>query len=128
MRIRPIFWCILVLSCLGVLLFAATFQTSVPAIMQVFVASKAPDAASFTTVELHLSDSQGLPIEQAHVTPSAHMTNMNMITRAIQVQSRGEGTYIVQLELYMAGPWEIDISAFADGFSTSRQTLFVQVQ
>lgn len=127
MRIRPIFWGILVLSCLGVLLFAATFQTSVPAIMRAFVASKAPDAASFTTVELHLSDSQGLPIEQARVMPSAHMTNMNMTTSAIQVQSRGQGIYIVQLKLYMAGPWEIDLSAFAAGFTMSRQTLFVQV-
>ena len=127
MRIRPVFWCMLVLSCLGVLVFAATIHIDAPAVMQAHLASTAPDSASLTTVELHLSDSQGLPIEQAQVMPSARMTNMNMTTSTILIQPRGQGTYIVQLQLYMAGPWEIDITAHADGFEASRQTLYVQV-
>jgi nitrogen fixation protein FixH len=127
MRIRPIFWCILVCSCLGVLVFAATIRFSEPATMQTRLASAAPDTAGYTTVELHLSDSQGLPIAQAQVIPSAHMTNMLMTTSMIRVQPREPGTYIVQLKLYMAGPWEIDITARADGFTISPQALFVQV-
>ncbi|HEV2579656.1 MAG TPA: hypothetical protein VGT44_02290 [Ktedonobacteraceae bacterium] len=127
MRIRPIFWCILALSCLGVLVFAATIPIVAPAVMQARLDSPAPDSASFTTIELRLSDSQGLPIEQARVTPSARMTNMDMTTSTILVQSRGQGTYIVQLELFMSGPWEIDISARADGFDAAQQTLLVQV-
>ena len=127
MRIRPTFWCMLVFSCLGVLVFAATIHIYAPAEMQVHLDSTAPDAANLTTIELHLSDPEGLPIEQARVTPSAHMTNMEMTTSTILVQSRGQGTYIVELKLYMAGPWEIDITARADGFDASRQTLFVHV-
>ncbi len=127
MRIRPVFWCILALSCLGVLVFAATIHIDAPAVMQARLDSTAPDPSSLTTIELHLSDSQGLPIEQAQVMPSARMTNMNMNTSTILVQPRGQGTYIVQLKLYMAGPWEIDITAHADGFEASRQTLYVQV-
>jgi nitrogen fixation protein FixH len=127
MRIRPVFWFILALSCLGVIIFAATIHIDAPAIMQARLASTAPAPTSFTTIELHLSDTQGIPIEQAQVTPSARMTNMNMTTRTILVQPRGQGTYIVQLQLYMAGPWEIDITARADGFEASRQTLYVQV-
>jgi nitrogen fixation protein FixH len=127
MRTRPVFWYILALACFGVLVFAATVRIYTPAVMQVRLDSTAPHAASFTTIELHLSDSEGLPIEQAQVMPSAHMTNMEMSTNTILVQPRGPGTYIVQLKLYMAGPWEIDISAHADGFVDSRQTLLVQV-
>jgi len=127
MRIRPVFWCILALSCLGVLVFAATIQINAPAVMEARLDSTAPDPSSFTTIELHLSDSQGLPIEQAQVMPSARMTNMNMTTSTILVQPRGQGTYIVQFKLYMVGPWEIDITAHADGFEASQQTLYVQV-
>jgi nitrogen fixation protein FixH len=117
----------LALSCLGVLVFAATVHIEAPAQMHAHLDSTAPHAASFTTIELHLSDSEGLPIEQAQVTPSARMTNMQMTTSTVLVQPRGQGTYIVQLKLYMAGPWEIDITARADGFQASRQTLYVQV-
>ena len=127
MRIRPVFWCILALSCLGVLVFAATMHIDAPAMMQARLDSTAPDAASYTTIELHLSDSQGLPIEEAQVMPSARMTNMEMATSTILIKPRGQGTYIVQLKLYMAGPWEIDITAHADGFQALRQTLYVHV-
>src|SRR5436305_3667559 len=111
MRVRPIFWCILALACAGVLIFASTIQIHAPAIMQVHVDQATPASVGFTTIELHLSDTQGLPIEQAQVIPSARMTNMNMTTRAIFVRTRGEGNFSVQLQLYMAGPWEIDILA-----------------
>jgi nitrogen fixation protein FixH len=127
MRIRPVFLCIFVLSCLAVLVFAATIHIDAPAVMQARLDSTAPVPTSFTTIELHLSDSQGLPIEQAQVTPSARMTNMEMTTNTILVQPRGQGTYIVQLKLYMAGPWEIDITAHADGFKDAQQTFYVQV-
>jgi hypothetical protein len=81
-----------------------------------------------TTLELHLTDPQGLPIEQARVSPSAKMTNMNMVTDQIRVRPLGDGNYSVQLQLYMAGPWEISIVTQADGFDSQQRTLFVQVQ
>jgi hypothetical protein len=127
MRVRPIFWYMLAMACIGVLLFAGIVHVYAPASMQVRLDSTTPVTASLTTIELHLSDSEGLPIEQAQIVPSAHMTNMVMTTQAILVQQRGQGTYIVQLQLYMAGPWEIDITARADGFNPQQQILDVQV-
>ena len=128
MRIRPFFWFILALSCTGVLIFAALFHTQAPAVMQVQLDQQHPVASGFTTLELRLTDSQGLPIEQAQVLPNARMTNMGMMTNQIQVESLGHGTYIAQLQLYMAGPWEISIEAHADGFEPIAKTLFVQVE
>jgi hypothetical protein len=43
-------------------------------------------------------------------------------------QSLGKGTYVVQLHLYMAGPWSITAQAQADGFDALLQTLQVDVQ
>ncbi|HLH60671.1 MAG TPA: FixH family protein [Ktedonobacteraceae bacterium] len=128
MRVRPIFWCFLAVCCTGVLIFAATLREDSPAILHVYLEQRTPVASGFTTVELHLTDPQGLPIEQAQVLPSAKMTNMDMITNHIRVTSQGEGNYSVQLQLYMAGPWEIRIVANADGFDPQQRTLFVQVQ
>lgn len=128
MRVRPIFWCILTLACMSVLIFAAVIHFDVPAVMQVRLDSTAPVSASYTTLEVHLNDAQGIPIEQVHLTTSARMTNMDMTTSPILVQTRGQGTYVVQFALDMAGPWEVDIVAYADGFDMQQQTILVQVQ
>jgi hypothetical protein len=127
MRIRPFFWFFLALSCTGVLIFAALLHTQAPAVMRVQLDQQRPVASGFTTLELHLTDSQGLPIEQAQVLPEARMTNMDMVTNHFRVEPLGNGTYIAQLQLYMAGQWEISIAAHADGFEPVAQTLFVQV-
>src|SRR5437763_8804920 len=116
MRIRPFFWFILALSCTGVLIFAALLHTQAPAVMRVQLDQQRPIASGFTTLEMQLTDSQGLPIEQAQVLPNARMTNMGMVTNHFRVEPLGHGTYIAQLQLYMAGPWEISIEAHADGF------------
>ncbi len=127
MHVRPFFWCLLAVSCTSVLIFAATMRTHAPAIMQVRLDQQPPVASGITTLELHLTDPQGLPIEHAQVLPSAKMTNMDMATNQIRVESLGKGNYMAQLQLYMAGPWEISIEAQADGFDPLQQTLFVQV-
>ena len=127
MRVRPFFWFLLALSCTGVLFFAALLHTQAPAIMRVQLDQQYPVASGFTTLDLRLTDSQGLPIEQAQVSPNARMTNMDMVTNHIRVESLGHGTYKTQLQLNMAGPWEISIVAHADGFDPIAQTLVVQV-
>ena len=127
MRVRPFFWCLLAVSCISVLIFAATMRTHAPAIMQVRLDQQLPVASGITTLELHLADPQGLPIEHAQVLPSAKMTNMDMVTNKIRVESLGKGNYVAQLQLFMAGPWEISIEAQADGFDPLQRTLFVQV-
>jgi len=128
MRVRPFFWFFLALSCTGVLIFAALLHTQAPAVMRVQLDQQHPVASSFTTVKLHLTDSQGLPIEQAQVLPNARMTNMSMVTNQIHVESLGQGTYLAQLQLDMAGPWEISIEAHADGFEPIAKNLYVQVE
>ena len=128
MRVRPFFWFFLAFSCVGVLIFAALLHTQAPAVMRVQLDPQRPIASSFTTLKLHLTDSQGLPIEQAQVLPNARMTNMDMVTNHFRVERLGHGTYVAQLQLYMAGPWEISIEAHADGFEPIAQTLVVQVE
>jgi len=128
MRIRPFFWGLLAAVCIGMLIFAAHTQISVPAQLQVLIDQQQPNATGMTTLHLHLSDLQGLPIEEAAVFPNAHMTNMQMTTNDDFVRSIGQGDYKVQIHLYMAGPWAITIRASADGFQTLQKTLFVQVQ
>ena len=127
MRVRPVFWCLLALSCIGVLTFAALLHTQTPAVMRVHLDQQQPVTSGVATLELHLTDSQGLPIEQAQVLPVARMTNMNMAADHIRVTTLGQGNYMAQLNLYMAGPWEISIDAHADGFEPVVQTLVVQV-
>ncbi len=127
MRIRPFFWCLLALVCGSVLLFAATNQTYVPAMLQVHVDQEKLTAAGITTLELHLTDPQGVPIEEAHVLPNARMTNMDMQTSYHNVSAIGKGHYKVELRLYMAGPWLITLHANADGFRPLEQTLQVDV-
>jgi nitrogen fixation protein FixH len=128
MRVRPVFWFILALSCIGVLTFAASLHTQAPAVMRVQLDQQHPVTSGVTTLELHLADSQGLPIEQAQVLPDARMTNMNMVTDQIRVEPLGQGNYMAQLHLYMAGSWEISINAHADGFEPIVQKLVVQVE
>ncbi len=127
MRVRPVFWCILVLACIGVLAFAALLHTQTPAVLRVHLEQQQPVTSGIATLELHLTDSQGLPIEQAQVLPEARMTTMNMAADHIRVAPLGQGKYLAQLNLYMAGPWEISIDAHADGFEPVVQTLVVQV-
>lgn len=128
MRVRPFFWFLLAFSCIGVLIFAALLHSQAPALKRVQLDQQYPTQSSLTTLELHLTDSEGLPIVQAQVLPNARMTNMNMETKQILVQSLGNGTYLARLQLDMAGPWEISIQAHADGFEPISKNLFVQVE
>ena len=95
---------------------------------QVHVEQEPPAAVHYTTIHLHLADEQGLPIETAQIVSQASMTNMNMVANQSSIRYLGQGDYMAQLRLYMAGPWQITIQARADGFDSPRQTLFVEVQ
>ena len=128
MRIRPFFLLLLATSCIGILIFAATVQVRVPAVMQVHIDQQHPAPPGLTTVKLHLADTQGLPIEEAQVSSIANMTNMDMVSHQNSVRYLGEGNYAAQLSLYMAGPWAITVQAHAEGFDPLNQTLFIEVQ
>ena|SRR3989442_1462491 len=71
MSVRPIFWLLLAISCLGVLLIAIMAPISIPAVMQVHLRNLHPASTEFTTVELHLADTEGLPLEKADLSPSS---------------------------------------------------------
>jgi len=127
MRIRPFFWCLLAFVCISTLVFAASYRTHAPNILQVrIVQGLVSDKPAI--IEVSLTDTQGLPIEHAQIFSHAHMTNMDMPTQEIRTKSLGQGQYIVQLHLFMAGPWAIDLKAQADGFLPSQQSLCVQVE
>ena len=128
MRVRPFFWFLLAFSCIGVLIVASLLHSQVPALMRVHLDQQYQTESGFTTLELHLTDSEGMPIEQAQVLPDARMTNMSMVTNHIHVESLGNGTYLAQLQLDMVGPWEISIQAHADGFEPISKNLFVQIE
>jgi YtkA-like len=127
MRIRPFFWCLLAGVCASMLIFAATIQTHAPIMMQVHLDPAHPEAIKITTLELHLTNQEGMPIEQAQVVPSAWMTNMDMAMNRVSVMTLGQGNYQARLQFSMAGPWEIRVEAQAPGFDPAQQVLFVQV-
>ena len=127
MRIRPFFWCLLAFVCISTLIFAASYRTYTPNILRVhMMQGLVSDKPAI--IELLLTDTQGLPIEDAQIFSHAHMTNMDMPTQEISTKSLGQGHYIVQIHLFMAGPWAIDLKAQADGFLPSQQSLHVQVE
>ena len=108
-------------------MFAILYQPHAPTFLQVHVVQEQFVANSPASLELNLTDPQGLPIEQAQVIPSARMTNMNMTATESHVIELGNGKYRVNISLYMAGPWEITISTRATGFEAQKRTLLVQV-
>ena len=126
MRIRPFFWCLLAFVCISTLAFAATYHTQTYNILRVRFVQ--PHLVSNKPALLEVSLTDTLPIEYAHISSHAHMTNMTMPTQQIITRSLGQGKYIVQMSLSMAGPWTIDLQAQADGFVPSQQSLYVQVE
>lgn len=127
MRIRPFFWLLLAAVCCSLLFFAGTMREHTPAMLQVHVDRAVPLPVGYTVVDLHLSDPQNVPIEQAHIIPSARMTNMNMTALSYSVKTLGQGNYTVQFALSMGGPWQINIAAYADGFDGLQKSLPILV-
>lgn len=127
MRIRPFFWFLLAFVCASVLTFAAVQHTYAPAILQVHVPQIQPKASAMTTLQLHFTDPQGIPIDAAKIHSSARMTNMEMSTHLVHLYARGKGNYGLQFNLSMAGPWEIVIHANAPGFLEQQQVLHLEV-
>ncbi|GAC1666563.1 MAG: hypothetical protein PVS3B1_02800 [Ktedonobacteraceae bacterium] len=127
LHIRPFFWFLLLISCVGVITFAMLYQPHVPTSLQVHVVQQQLMASTPASLELSLTDPQGLPIEQAQVTPSARMTNMEMAATESKMIELGHGKYKVNISLYMAGPWAITIHTYATGFDPQQSTLLVQV-
>jgi hypothetical protein len=127
MRVRPFFLLFLVCVCTGILAFAATVQMLVPASLHIQLVQR-PTPETPTTLKVQVTDAQGLTVDGAQISSQAWMTNMHMATDATSTTGEGQGTYLVQIRLSMAGPWMITVTMQADGFLPLHQTLLVQVQ
>jgi hypothetical protein len=126
MRVRAIFWLLLLCTCLGILGFAFIIRPAVPAVVQTTL--KMPSSATdMTMLLLHVTDNQGMPVDGAQVQSNAYMTNMVMQTDKVSITDQSHGNYLVHLHLYMAGPWAIAFSVRATGFSPCHKTLYIQV-
>lgn len=124
MRVRSLYWSILILCCLGVLLFAAHWQERVPALLHVQVQRAAMPE---TTLVVQMTDSEGIPLDEAHLHLTATMTAMSMTPPLIHVTKNGSGRYLIHLSLTMVGQWVIQISASAQNFVIPQHTLSVAI-
>jgi len=86
-----------------------------------------PSQESATILTLHLTDVQGLPIEQAHAISSLAMTNMDMGTIEYTLQPLGRGYYQTALHWSMVGPWVVYVIVHAAGFVSTKQSVFIDV-
>ena len=127
MRIRPVFWIILATVCASVLIFAADISISKSVPLLAHIEQISTSSASFAQVRLRLTDSEGVPVDQASVTPRAYMPDMPMTPPQMRVQPLGQGIYLASLDLSMVGAWKIDIIARADGFDTMKQSITLNV-
>jgi nitrogen fixation protein FixH len=125
MRVRFFFWLLFVLTCVSVLTFAFLFQRDVPALIQLSLDQQAPKAQQVVTLSLHLTDSEGIPIDNASIISHANMTTMHMQDDKHQLKSVGQGKYIAHLQFSMAGSWLITTSVHANGIVPTQQKLFV---
>lgn len=125
MRVRPAIWLILIISSLGIMIFAVLHEPLPP--LKLSVEQQHTIANGVSMIEVHVTDTQGLPVNEAEITPQASMTNMDMIAYDHHVKQTKSGRYIIYLDLYMEGPWAITIAAEADGFHPIEHTILVEV-
>jgi nitrogen fixation protein FixH len=127
MRVRPFFWFLLAASCISILLFASYVHIDLPVKMQVVLDQSHLQAAESTTLTLHLSDMQGVPIDDAQAVSHVNMTNMDMGDVSTHFQPQGQGKYVTHVQWTMSGPWSVTINVHANGFASSHQTILIDV-
>lgn len=123
MRVRPFFWVLLTIVCVGILAFAATVSVHNAVPMQARIDQVAEVAHASTFVRLYLSDPEGMPIDQASVVPQVSMPAMPMGPQRTSVQALGQGIYLARISFSMSGLWNIDIIVHADGFAPAHRSL-----
>ena len=127
MHVRPFFWIFLATVCVSVLIFAATISAYRMMPMRVSIDQVSITGVNATMVRLHLTDPDGMPIDQASITPDAYMLDMAMRSKQISTRALGQGIYLALIHFSMAGPWNIDIIAHASGFNVTRQSIKLNI-
>ena len=125
MRVRPLYWMLFGVCCIGLLTFAMLSQERVPALLHVGIQRH---NTSETILTISLKDMQDLPIQDAQIAMYAEMKNMVMPPTPIHISDQAQGVYIAYLGLAMKGSWIISISVHANGFFVPRQALCLQVK
>jgi hypothetical protein len=125
MRIRFFFWLVLVLTCVSVLTFALLLQRNIPALIQLSLDKPFPKVQQVVTLRLHLTDAEGVPINNASIISQTNMTTMDMKDKVHQLTSVGQGKYIAYLQFSMAGSWLIATTIHAKGIVPAQQKLYV---
>ncbi|HTI15875.1 MAG TPA: FixH family protein [Dictyobacter sp.] len=128
MRIRPFCWGVLLMACLSTLFCAALYQHYDPSFLQVQIIQQHLVTKTPATIEVHVTDLQGIPIDKAQIIPQARMTNMQMTADKSSVEWIGHGQYQVKFLFSMGGPWSITLQTRATGYAPQKQTLLVQLQ
>jgi hypothetical protein len=126
MRVRLFFWLLPILSCLSVFTFAFLFQRDLPALIEVSLNQPFPKVQQVVALTLHLTDSEGHPIDHASIISDVNMTTMDMGEEKRQLQSLGQGNYTTHLQFSMAGPWFITVTVHGSGILPAQQNLFVE--
>ncbi len=127
MRVRPFFWCLLAFACSTALVIALVVSITRLIPMQVSVMRITSAGPNATLVHLRLTDSEGMPINEAQIVSNADMPNMPMGPQSIKTQLLGQGIYLMSIHFSMAGSWKIDMAAHADGFETKQRSIVLLV-
>ena len=126
MRVRFFFWLLFILTCVSALTFAFLFQRDVPALIHLSLDQPFPKVQQVVTLNLHLTDAQGVPINNASVISHANMTTMDMREGKRQLKSVGQGKYTTHLRFSMSGSWFVTVSIRATGIVPTQQHLFLK--
>lgn len=127
MRVRPFFWLLLTAVCVSVLLFSATISANKTIPMHVHIHQISTPDEETALVLLHVADTEGIPIEEAHIIPDAYMPAMNMGPQSITIQALGQGLYLTRIHFSMGGSWQVDITALAKGFAKTQESIQLTV-
>ena len=77
------------------------------------------------TFSVHITDTAGKPVENAHVTGSLNMTLMDMGKTSVKFEPKGDGDYEATVPSFdMSGPWQLVIDA-AQGALSAHQVFQV---
>jgi nitrogen fixation protein FixH len=126
MRVRFFFWLLLLFTCVSVLIFAFFLQKDVPALIQLSLDHPVPQVQQVVTLSLHVTDAEGVPVNNAFVISHANMRTMDMRDNKHQLTSVGQGNYTTHLQFSMSGSWFVTVSVRATGIVPTQQRLFLK--
>lgn len=127
MRVRPIFWMLLIIVCAGVLVFADIVTNNRVFPLQAQIDQVLTNPQGIVVVRFHLMDSEAQSVDQARILLSASMPAMRMEPPVTTLQALGQGWYLARYYLSMTGLWHLAFQASAPGFLPMHQLIMLQM-